>query len=209
MLVLLVAVPARALEFDTVTNARDDAGRLHVLTQLHDPIETRVENSLLRGMPATLLLHVELWRRREGWFDRMETSSDAGLRLRYDVWKQEWRIERPGAPVLILPSLDSLRTELSRPLSFALPGLDRLPPDGPCYVVVTATVKPLSVEDVEEVEGWISGEVKDQGGAGFGVITRLPRSVFDAVRNFTGFGDSHARIRSPEFTPAGLPPTRR
>ena len=209
LLVLCVAAPAHALEIVTVTTARDDAGRLWVTTRLEDPIEARVERSLLRGMPATLQLHVELWRRREGWFDRMERSTDAGLRLRYDVWKEEWRIERAGAPPVLLGSVDSLELALSRPIALALPGLDRVPPDSRCYVVVAVTVKTLSVEDVQEVEGWLTGEVRDQGSAGFGVVTQLPRSVFDAVRNFTGFGDSRDRATTPEFTPATLPVTGR
>ena len=139
LLGLLAAAPVHALEIATVTAARDDGGRLRVTTRLEDPIETRIERSLLRGMPATLQLHVELWRRRGGWFDRMERSTDAGLRLRYDVWKEEWRIERAGAPPVLLGSIDSLELALSRPITLALPGLDRLPLKGRCYVVVTVT----------------------------------------------------------------------
>src|SRR5262245_12054853 len=30
--------------------------------------DSRVEESLSRGMPATLQLHAELWHRRSGWF---------------------------------------------------------------------------------------------------------------------------------------------
>jgi hypothetical protein len=205
LLVLLAAVPARALEIVTVAASRDDAGRIWVTTRLTDPIEARAERSLLRGMPATLEVHAELWRRREGWFDRMEMSTDAGLRVRYDVWSEEWRIERAGAAPMLLGSIDSLEIALSRPIALAFPAPNRVPADGRCYVVVTVTVKPLNVEDVQEVEGWLSGEVNDPGSGGFGVITQLPRSVFDAVRNFAGFGDSHDRARTPEFTPSRLP----
>jgi hypothetical protein len=159
-------------------------------------------------MPATLFLHAELWRRRPGWFDRMEQSADATLRLRHDVWHDEWRLERAGAPPLRVQEVDSLELALSRPLVLEIPGLDRLPDDSRCYAVVTATVKPLSVEDAEEVEGWVSGEVRNQGHAGFGVITQLPRSLFDAVRNFTGFGDTRDQAQTPEFTPGGLPLVR-
>jgi hypothetical protein len=126
-----------------------------------------------------------VWRRRTGWFDRVELSADAVMRLRHDVWHDEWRLERAGASPLIVRDPDSLEVALSRPLQLELPGLDRLPPDAPCYVAVTATLKPLSVEDAEEVEGWVSGEVRKQGHSGFGIITQLPRSLFDAVRNFT------------------------
>jgi hypothetical protein len=71
-------------------------------------------------------------------------------------------------------------------------------------VIVSATLKPLSVEDVEEVEGWLSGEVETKRRAGFGVITELPRALFDAVRNFAGFGDHRAREQTPPFAPDEL-----
>jgi hypothetical protein len=209
LLALAVAGPAAALEITTLTAARDDAGNLWVTTRLADPIESRVEKSLMRGMPANLQLHVELWRRRGGWFDRMERSVDAAVRLRYDVWSEEWRLERSNTAPVLLGSMDSLEAALSAPLQLEVPGLDRVPAGARCYVVVTVTMKPLSVEDVREVEGWLSGEVRDQGHSGFGVVTQLPRSLFDAVRNFTGFGDSHDRATTPEFDPEALPVVER
>jgi hypothetical protein len=67
-------------------------------------------------------------------------------------------------------------------------------------VVLTATLRPLTVEDLEEVEGWLSGEVGNTKKSGFGVVTEIPRSVFDAVRNVAGFGDQKARAISEPFT---------
>lgn len=209
VLLALSAASASAFEIASVAVARGEAGRLVVTTRLDAPIETRVRRSLARGMPATLVLHAELWRRRQGWFDRMELGADAIVRIRHDVWRNEWRLEREGGPPIVLPDVDSLATALARPLAMDLLGLDRVPADAVCYVVVTALIKPLSIEDVEEVEGWVSGEVKDQRRAGFGIITQLPRSLFDAVRNFTGFGDSRDQSTTPEFTPEGLPWDRR
>ena len=74
-----------------------------------------------------------------------------------------------------------------------------LDPRGRYFVAVSATIKPLSVEDLREGEGWLSGEVESNRREGFGVLTALPRSVFDAVRNFAGFGDDRARAVSEDF----------
>jgi hypothetical protein len=72
--------------------------------------------------------------------------------------------------------------------------------------VVVASLRPLDLKDVEEVEGWLSGEVKSTGSSGgLGFLTGIPRSVFDAARNFAGFGDERSRMISAEFTPAFLP----
>jgi hypothetical protein len=73
-------------------------------------------------------------------------------------------------------------------------------------VVVSASLQPLNVEDMEEVEGWLSGEVKEKRHSGFGILTGIPRSLFEAARNFAGFGDERSRLISTDFTPANLRP---
>ncbi|HET7225807.1 MAG TPA: DUF4390 domain-containing protein [Candidatus Eisenbacteria bacterium] len=197
-LTLALVTPARAIEASLgVPYAR--GGWVWADVKLDDPIAPRVAESLSRGMPATLQLHAELWRRRSGWFDRLESSYDAAVRIRFEVWNDQFRLERSGLKEVFVPSLDSLRAVLSRPLAVPVARLEKLDADKRYYVVATATLKPLSVEDAEEVEGWLSGEVEDKARARLGIITALPRAVFDAVRNFAGFGDQKARAISTDF----------
>jgi hypothetical protein len=197
-LALLVAGAASALEIEVLAT-REQGGHVWTDVRLAELFVPRVAESLSRGMPATLRLHTELWRRRRGWFDRLQSSFDAEVRIRYDVWSRAYQLERRGTPVFGVASLDSVAAALSRPVALRVGRVGDLDPGASYYVIVTATLKPLSVEDVEEIEGWLSGEVKTTGGKGFGVITELPRSVFDAVRNFVGFGDQKARAISPDF----------
>ncbi|MFN8589548.1 MAG: DUF4390 domain-containing protein [Candidatus Eisenbacteria bacterium] len=208
--IVLIAAPlARAFEFAAATPSRDETGRLWITVRLTDPLEERVERSLRRGMPATLALHAELWRKRSGWFDRMERAFDANLRLRYDVGEDAWTLDRGASGTLVVRSLDSLETVLASPIALPLAKLSESAANARYFVAVTGTVQPLNVEDVAEVEGWISGEVRAPRTGGMAVLTQLPTSVFDAVRNFAGFGDSRARVLTPEFTPATLPAARR
>jgi hypothetical protein len=65
-------------------------------------------------------------------------------------------------------------------------------------------LKPLTVEDIAEGEGWLSGEVEEKRGAGLGILTAIPRTVFDAVRNFAGLGDERARAISDDFDVSGI-----
>jgi len=197
-LAVAAAASARALEVEVLAN-RERAGYVWTDVRLGEIFEPRVAESLSRGMPATLRLHAELWRRRNAWFDRLETSFDSELRIHFDVWSRVYRLERRGVPGFGASSLDSVSAALSRPIALRLGRVGRLEPGARYYVVVVATLKPLSVEDVAAIEGWLSGEVEQKRSAGFGIITELPRSVFDAVRNFVGFGDQKARAISPEF----------
>jgi hypothetical protein len=197
-LALLAAGAALAFEADVIAT-REEGGYVWTDIRLSGLFAPRVAESLSRGMPATLRLHTELWRRRRAWFDRLDRSFDAEVRIRYDVWARAYQLERRGAPAGGFATLDSVEAALSRPIALRVGRVGEMDPGARYYVIVTATLKPLSVEDVEEIEGWLSGEVKTTSGKGFGVITELPRSVFDAVRNFTGFGDQKARAISPDF----------
>lgn len=204
-LALLAAPVADALEIEVLAT-REQGGQLWADVRLAKPFAPRVAESLSRGMPATLRLQSDVWRRRRGWFDRLESSFEAEMRIRYDVWSRNYLLERRGTPAMSVSSLDSVEVALSRPIALRVGRMDALDERGRYYVVVTATLKPLSIEDVEEIEGWLSGEVRTSAGKGFGVITELPRSVFDAVRNFVGFGDQKARAISADFELRGLEP---
>lgn len=195
---LLAATPALSLEL-RLSIPRERGGYLYVDAIVSDPFGERVGESLQRGMPATLELTAELWRRRNGWFDRLESSYQAHVRIQYEAWSDQYRIEGPRPQVIRVTTLDSAATAVSRPWALPVGRVGGLVPSARYYVVVNAVLKPLSVEDVAEVEGWLSGEVRTQRGAGFGVITELPRSLFDAVRNFAGFGDRRTRSVSEAF----------
>jgi len=196
---------AHAFQLTSIRPAKDTSGVLWVEVQLEQPIEPRVAKSLGRGMPATLTLHAEMWRRRRGWFDRMERAVEVTFRMRYDTWGDTWRLDQPGAPPIIVGTLDSLQLALEHTRALPVAPLGRIPPETSCYLVVSASLRPLNVEDVEEVEGWLSGEVKEKRNSGLGVLTGIPRSLFEAARNFAGFGDERSRLISTDFTPANLP----
>ncbi len=193
-----VASPALALEL-SLAPPREREGRVVVEARPSRVLSSRVAESLARGMPATLVLHAELWRDRRGWFDRLESTADASVRIRYEVWSDSYLLERIGADPIVVGSVDSVATVLQRPWLLAVGRVGQLSATSRYYVVLTATLRPLTVEDLEEVEGWLSGEMDSGRRSGFGVVTEIPRTIFDTVRNVAGFGDQKARAISAVF----------
>jgi hypothetical protein len=194
----LPGTPLSALEVSTARVRRSDDA-LWVDVRLENLFSERVAESLSRGMPARLQLRAELWRKRTAWFDKFETSTEGQFRVQFEAWERVYRLQGRGVPAMTLASLDSVSSVLSRTIALRLAPIERLQRGGRYYVVVDATLQPLSVEDVEQLEGWLSGEVDTKRSEGFGAITELPRTLFDAVRNFAGFGDQRARALSEEF----------
>ena len=195
---LALAAPARAIDIEP-GSLHLHQGRVEVAVRVSDLFPPRVIESLDRGMPATLQVSAELWRHRTGWFDRLSGSFVGTVRIRYDVWSKVYRIEGSGLRARAVSTLDSVGLALSAPFELPLAPRNRLSDSGRYYVVVAATLKPLAVEDVEEGEGWLSGEVDDKRRSGIGVLTAIPHSIFDAVRNFAGLGDQRARAITDDF----------
>lgn len=192
------ARPARALDL-SLSPPRERGGYVWVDARIDHPFTPRIEDSIVRGMPATLLFHAELWRSRTAWFDHFEGAFDASIRLIHDVAGDRFLILRRGQPVLTAPTLDSLTSALGNPVALPVTRVGALDPHHRYYAIVTVTLKPLSPADVAEVENWFSGEVADKRQSGLGGIALLPGAVFDAMRNLAGFGDEHARAQTDGF----------
>jgi uncharacterized protein DUF4390 len=193
----LLAPSARALDI-AVGFPRALDGNTVVDVRMSRPFSSRIRETLSRAMPATLLLHVELWRARSGWFDRLENGYDVLVRLRYDIAHDDYRIERRGMPPVAAPTLDSLEARLEAPFALPVARLDRIQPGHRYYVVIGVTLRPVSIEDAEEIDDVIFPEAS-KGGPGLGIITGVPRAIFDAVRNIAGLGDLRARAISQTF----------
>ena len=200
LLAAALSAPRAALALEiTMEPPRERDGLVLVEARPARVFALRIAESLARGMPATLQLHAELWRHRRGWFDKLENSVDASVRIRYEVWSDTYLLERIGADPIVVRSVDSVAVVLQRPWVLAVGRVGQLAPSARYYVALSATLRPLTVEDLAEVEGWLSGEVGSRRHDGFGVVTEIPRTLFDTVRNVAGFGDQHARAVSGEF----------
>jgi hypothetical protein len=201
--------PARAVEVADVRVTRvEDHATVSLRTT--GVLSPRVRDSLERGMPATVRLTVELWRVRPGWFDHQVRVETSELRIARNAWSDEFQMRRRSGPLVTLIDLDETERELARPVRVRLHPVANLLPRERYYVLARVEVKPLSVEDIEEVERWLSGEAERAGKPGPGSIARLPASLVRMLANLSGFGDETATVRTGNFTRAALevPPGR-
>ncbi|HEX7078072.1 MAG TPA: DUF4390 domain-containing protein [Candidatus Eisenbacteria bacterium] len=202
----LGAAPGVALARDdmalSVGPVESVGGAIRVSYRVGDPFTPRLTETLYQGMPATVSFEVGLWKRRTLWFDKLVVALRSEHKVVYDPWAKAFRIGAGGIPTRTrsVPTLDSLTSLLfsERRLPIAL--ASALDSTGAYYVSVRVLIRPLSPEDLGEVEDWLAGNVKDPEGGSHG----LPRYLLGLAVSLSGLGDRTAIGRSERFVPARL-----
>ena len=202
----LLAAPLRAdaVELRGTSIARSGDWTIASL-RAEDAFSDRISQTVDRGMPVTVVVTVDIWQDRSGWFDRLVGEQQVVLRAFRNAWSDDFTLRRDREPEHTITDLAALETEIARPMRVRAVPLARLAADERYYAIVQVAVKPLTVEDLETVEQWLSGEAKRTGKPGPGSIAKLPRYLVGILANLSGFGDEVGRWRSGMFTTESLP----
>ncbi len=211
---LFAATPGSAAEIDIDPVASTSQGFPVVTFELLQPFEGVYEDALNSGLPTTLTYTIEVWRQRAGWWDKLEDAQEREFRLFRDLLNDQFVVVTSNE-TRQFSTLDSLSASVSR---FDL-GSDNGPlylprnlfaPTSQYYVVIVATLAPLTVEDLNELDAWIRGSLRG-GGDESGGISGLTRTMGGMLMSMTGFGDQRVKARTAyfrlaEIRPSPLPP---
>lgn len=186
---------AIAVEVARIAAAGED---LVIDLAIENLIDPATEEILARGVPVTLILDVEIWRERSAWFDHLEATRHLAYKLQLDAWDEVYVVRDAEGHQEVFLDLAEARGALEERPALRIAPLSTIEEDASYYLVVTAALKPLTVEDVEELEGWLSGEIKSGRAREVGLLG-LPRALFGVVMDMTGLGDRNDVKRTPSF----------
>lgn len=154
--------------------------------------------SLGDGIAATLLIVVDLWQEKSSWWDSLIRSRVLAYRFRRDVWTGETELLDQSGFTRRFADRSALSDELERLREVDLGTSSDFKSGKTYYVSVKAMVRPLSLEDLENVDAWLSGRVTGSEGKG---ILGIPKAVARALIGASGLGDQSAVGRSAKFKP--------
>lgn len=178
-------------------------GEISVSYRVETPFTPRLEETLLQGMPATIAYEVGVWKRRAFWFDKSIVAMKREHKVAFVPWAKSFRV-RTGVGVTAssrsVASLDSLKAWLFEERRLALVPAAALDSTGSYYVTVRVTIRPVTEEDLGELEDWLSGESPEPAPTTKG----LPRTLLGIAAGLSGLGDRTALVRSERFVPARL-----
>ncbi|KPJ59267.1 MAG: hypothetical protein AMJ46_11910 [Latescibacteria bacterium DG_63] len=178
-----------------VEKVDENSGFLTVTFTAKDLFSPRIVETLARGLPATLSYEMQLWKERKMWFDKLLWVNRLSYRVKYDPWEDGFLIETREGVSPALFELEHVKNSLCWHVKGRLGSVRLVEPYAVHYVVVRATLKLLSPEDMSEVESWLSEGNEDRRGG----ITAVPGYLFDMIVGLSGFGDEAASGRSAPF----------
>jgi hypothetical protein len=165
-------------------------------------LEDRNLRELLQnGFPARLHYRLELWS-SGGLFDNLKQQVEWDLIVRYNPLERRYtaaRVEADRVTTLgTFATLVETEQAVSRPFQPAvkpIAGHDR------SYYIVTLNVAMLSVNDLDEVERWLRGELQPAVRGQKNPGTALSRGAMTLMTRILGGERRHYEARSAKFTP--------
>jgi hypothetical protein len=212
-LIVLIILAAVTLTPGSVSAADGDEGDLRLSIQnlgfnsgyllfdllLEGAFTEGQEQTLLEGFPTHMTYTVELWRERGLWFDKLELSRTLTIKVTYDLWAERFVVQ------LRKDNLSKFETiEEVAEATCALPGLklvssEELDPSEQYYISARAHLRPLTIEELGELEDWLSGERRsgDRGGGG---LLKIPKYFVRMLLGSAGVTDRSTLTKSETFS---------
>ena len=181
---------------------RNKNGNLVFTFQIKDFITKDVLEGLQKGMTAAVEFQIQLWRARRNWMDKLVTDKFMRMRIVYDNWEKRYIVSTQQDEEIRMNE-DGVRRYCSELVEYELEPLSSLRQDKQYYIGVRAVLQPLSIENVEGIKRWLTGEVKDLNPKAIKSTKSVGKKagdwLLDVVLNLTGFGDRLIEGKSRPF----------
>lgn len=123
--------------------------------------DRELQKLLQNGFPANLHYRADLWS-RGGWFDDVEATIEWDVFVRYEPLTKTYRVARVignrGAENLgRFERYEDAQAAIARPYTAPLPARRTRARQ---YYIVVLEIEVLSMSDLDEVERWLSGELR-------------------------------------------------
>jgi len=160
-----------------------------------------MEDLLVNGFPARLHYRLELWS-TSGWFDHLRDQIEWDVIVRYNALDHRYTASRViGTTITPLGTYGELRGVVDaigqpfQPPLHAPSGHDRY------YYNAVLDIEMLSVNDLDEVERWLRGELRPAVRGKKSPGTAITRGAKTLVVRLLGGEERHYEVRSEMFRP--------
>lgn len=204
------AITAMAQEARVVIDSlRLEASALYVDFHVDSLLTSTLLNGMQRGLTSAAQFRVQLWRKRSRWFGSTFLGErHYEIKSTYEAWEKKYIIVTAGERRLT-SSLDLVRRWWEQHRGVALAEAKQLQTDRRYFVTIELSLEPVSKENLNEIRGWLAGEVKPsaqrdstQHAPADTTAARtnsVSERLLNLLVNLTGFGKQVVTIQSEIF----------
>jgi hypothetical protein len=198
-LVLGAAVCPAAAEVSLAVSAED--GTVYVDARATGLFGPDLDEALRSGLPARVRIELVLWERRSGIWDREVVRGSWGVSVLFDLLDETYSVlGAEGIPLMESGDLGEVEEFVAGVNLWPLCSLDVLDGGRRHYLGAKFGVEPLSVDEVRDLEHWLSGSVLQRDR-----LRDVPGQLVGILRSRLGLGERSERGRSADFVPLELP----
>lgn len=155
-------------------------------------------DALLKGFATHMTYTVELWRERGYWFDKLALTRTLTMKVTYDLWAERYIVHFRRDRLAKFDTIEGVRDATCNLEGLKLIEGQELDSDKEYYIAVRAHLRPLTIEEIGELEDWLSGDVPS-GGKGGGILS-IPGYLMRILIGTTGVTDRSTLAKSEVFT---------
>lgn len=207
----LGAIPATAQEPRIVIDSlRLEMNALFVDFHVDSLLTATLLDGMQRGLTSAAQFRVQLWRKRSRWFgSTFLAERHYEIKSTYEAWEKKYVLVTAGERRLT-SAMDLMRRWWEQHHGVALTEMKQLQPERRYFVTIELLLEPVSKENLNEIRGWLAGEVKTSAkrdstpvvvpdtvaSRSYSVSDRL----LNLIINLTGFGKRVVTMQSAIFS---------
>ncbi len=183
-----------------------DEGSILTDLAIVDSLPARLIEFINKGVPAAFEYKLELWRIRQGWFDKHVANRELTFRVRYDTWEKRYTVMQVRPDLTIEHILSNNREVFDLVTTTSRVSIPLSDTSGIFYLVGKLSIKTMTISNFKEVESWLKGEIS---GAKKPDLESAPGDfgefLFNTALRITGLQNISNEIKTRSFRIGDLP----
>lgn len=166
-------------------------------------IDNKVAEGLQKGLTSTIEYQIELWEKKGGLINHLVTQQDVRMKIFYDNWEHKYMILTHEERRLT-NSLETVKEKCSQIQGLEIFPIEKLKDNKTYFFNIKVILRPLSMENYQEIKHWLSGKAKNFKLNDLGDTDKQEKKLKGGLLKMflalTGFGDRVISGKCNDFT---------
>ena len=166
-------------------------------------IDQKVAEGLRQGLVSTIVYQIHLWEKRSGWINNLVTQEYVRMKVFFDNWENKFVI-MSAEEKRLTSALETVREKCSQISNVEIITVDKLKSEKKYFFTVKTILRPLSVENYQDIKNWLSGKAKNLDLKNLDDTEQQEKKFKGGLLKMflalTGFGDRVISGQSDEFS---------